>query len=96
MFEQQLDLALGIGGVIFGMARGERFAVLRQGERIDEKEHEEILGAQRVYDGPFMEFQAHSDGLSVEERAQGLDPHINRLGAVCEYEKLPSRSVRSL
>jgi hypothetical protein len=31
VFEQQLDLELGIGGVIFGMARGKRFAVLRQG-----------------------------------------------------------------
>ena len=41
--EQQLDLELGIGGVIFGPAGGKRFAVLRQGERIDGKEHEEII-----------------------------------------------------
>ena len=94
--EQQLDLELGIGGVICGMARGKRFAVLRQGERIDGKEHEEIIGAQRGYDGPFLEFQAHSDGWSVEARAQGLAPRIHRLGAVCEYETLPSLSASRL
>jgi len=96
VFEQQLDLELGIGGVSCGMARGERFAVLRQGEWMDGKEPEDIIGAQRGYDGPFIEFQAHSDGLAVEARAQGLDPRINRLGAVFEYEKLPSLRVRSL
>jgi hypothetical protein len=78
------------------MTRGKRFAVLRQGERIDGKEHEEILGAQRGYDGPCIQFQAYRDGLSVEWRAQGLAPRINRLGAVFEYEKLPSRSASSL
>jgi hypothetical protein len=29
VFEQQLDLELGIGGVIFGTAYGKRFALLR-------------------------------------------------------------------
>jgi hypothetical protein len=96
VFEQQLDLELGIGGIIFGMARGKRFAVLRQGERIDGKEHEEIIGAQRGHDRPFIEFQAYSDGLAVEARAQGLDPRIDRLGAVFEHEKLPSLSASSL
>ena len=94
--EQQLDLERGIGGVIFGMARGKRFAVLRQGERMDGKEHEEIIGAQRGHDGPFLECQAHRDGLSVAARAQGLAPRIDRLGAVCEHEKLPSLSASSL
>jgi hypothetical protein len=93
VFEQQLDLELGIGGVIFGTAWGKRFAVLRQGERIDGKEHEEIIGAQRGHNGPFIEFQAHSDRLSVESRAQGLDPRIDRLGAVFEHEKLTSLSA---
>lgn len=96
VFEEQFDLEFGIGGVIFGPARGKRFAVLGHGERIDGKEHEEIIGAQRGDDGPFIEFQAHRDGLSVEARAQGLDPRINRLGAVFEYEKLPSLSASSL
>ena len=43
VFEEELDLEFGIGGVIFGPARGKRFAVLRHGERIDGKEHEEII-----------------------------------------------------
>ena len=94
--EQQCDLELGIGGVLFGMARGKRFAGLRQGERIDGKEPEEILGAQRGHDGPLLAFQAPSDGWSVAARAQGLDPRIDCLGAVCEHETLPSLSASSL
>ena len=96
VFEPQLDLEFGIGGGIFGMARGKRCAVLRQGERIDGKEHEEIIGAQRRHDGPFLACQAHRDGLSVEARAQCLAPRIDRLGAMLEDQKLPSRSASSL
>ena len=43
VFEEDFDLEFGIGGVIFGPARGKRFAVLGHGERIDRKEHEEII-----------------------------------------------------
>jgi len=45
VFEQELDLEFGIGGVVFGSAGGKRFTVLGHGERIDGKEHEEILFA---------------------------------------------------
>ena len=68
VFEEDLDLEFGIGGVIFGPARGKRFTVLGHGERIDGKEHEEILVAQCRHDRPFREFQAHRDRLSVEAR----------------------------
>jgi hypothetical protein len=37
--EEDVDLEFGIGGIIFGPARGKRFAVLGHGERIDRKEH---------------------------------------------------------
>ena len=77
VFEEDFDLEFGIGGVVFRTARGKRFAVLGHGERIDRKEHEEIIGAQRGHDRPFREFQAHSDGLSVESCAEGLDPGVN-------------------
>ena len=43
-----------------------------------------------------IEFQAHSDGLSVEACAEGLDPRIDRLGAVFEYEKLTVRGASGL
>ena len=96
VFEEEFDLEFGIGGVIFGPARGKRFAVLGHGERIDGKEHEEIIVAQRGHDGPFIEFQAHRDGLSVEARAQGLDPRVDRFRAVFEAQKLPSLSASGL
>ena len=76
--EEALDLECGIGGVIFGPARGQRCAVRGHGARIDRKEPEEIIGAQRGHEGPFRAFQAHRDGLSVEARAEGLDPGMNR------------------
>jgi hypothetical protein len=94
--EQPLALERGIGGGIGGMARGNRCAVLRQGERMDGTEHEAIIGAQRRYAGPFREVQAHRAGVSGEARAPGLDPRINRRGAVCESEQLAALSASSL
>ena len=96
VFEQDLDLEFGIGRVVFGPTRGQRFAVLGHGERIDGKEHEEVLLAQRRHHGPFMEFQAHGNRLAVEPCAQALDPHIDRVRAVFEHEKLTSLSASGL
>src|SRR5438132_316253 len=77
VFEEDCDLECGIGGGICGPARGQRVAVRGHGERIDRKEHEEILVAQRGHAGPFLECQAHRDGLSVASRAEGLEPGVN-------------------
>src|SRR5439155_17602787 len=89
MFQVGFDLEFGIGGVIFGPARGKGFAVLGYGERVDGKEHEEIIVAQRRYERPFIEFQAHSDGLTVEARPEGLDPGVNRFRTMFKAQKLP-------
>src|SRR5262249_40572073 len=43
VFEENLDLEFGIGGVVFRPARGKRFPILGHGERIDGKEHEAII-----------------------------------------------------
>jgi hypothetical protein len=94
--EQECDLACGSGGVLLGLARGQRCAVLRQGERSDGQEHEAIRGAPRGHERPFRACQAHRDGWAVAARAQGLEPRIDRLGAVCEHEKLPALSASSL
>jgi hypothetical protein len=96
VFEEDLDLEFGIGGVIFGPARGKRFAVPGHGERIDGEEHEEIIVAQRGHDGSFLEFQAHRDGLSVEARAEGLDPGVNLFRTMFEAQKLTLCSASGL
>jgi hypothetical protein len=88
--EEECDLECGIGGVVFGPAGGKRFTVLGQGERIDGKEHEEIIVAQGGDTGPFMQLQTHSHGWSVAPRAQGLDPRVDRFRAVLEHQKLSS------
>ena len=96
VFEEEFDLEFRIGGVVFGAARGTRVAVPGHGEWIDGKEHEEILGAPCRHDGPFLEFQAHRDRVSVASCAQGLDPRVDGFGAVCEAQELTSCSASGL
>ena len=96
VLKEEFDLEFRIGGVVFGSARGTRFAVPGHGERIDGKEHEAILGAHCRHDGPFLEFQAHRDRVSVESRAQGLDPRVDGFRTVCEAQELTPRSASGL
>jgi hypothetical protein len=96
VFEQELDLEFGIGGVIFGPARSKRFAVLGHGERIDGKEHEEIIVLQRRHNGAFIEFQADGKRLALEPCAQGADPRVDHLRPVCETQELPARRTGDL
>jgi hypothetical protein len=90
VFEPELDLEFGSGGVIFGPARGKRFAVLGHGERIDGKEHEEIIVLQRRHHGAFIEFQADGKRLAIEPCAQGADPRVDHSRPVCETQDLPA------
>jgi hypothetical protein len=87
--EEQCELECGIGGGIFGPARGQRFAVLRHGEWSDGTEHEAIIGAQRGHDGPFRELQAHRDGWAVASRAEGLAPGVHRFRTMVKAQQLP-------
>jgi hypothetical protein len=91
VFEPELDLEFGIGGVIFGPARGQRFAVLGHGEWMDGNEPAELLWAPRRHDRPLLECQTHGHRLPVKPRAQALDPRVDRLRAVVEAQKLPVR-----
>jgi hypothetical protein len=96
VFEEQFDLECGVGRVIFGPARGTRFAVLGHGEGIDGKEHEELILAQRRHDGPFLAFQAHGKRRTVEPRTQALDPRVDHLRSVVEAQQLPVRRAAGL
>jgi hypothetical protein len=96
VLEKEFDLEFRIGGVVFGSARDKRFAVPGHGERIDGKEHQKIILAQCRHDGPFVEFQAHRDRVSVESRAQGLDPRVDGFRAVCEAQERTPRSASGL
>jgi hypothetical protein len=88
--EQDLDLECGIGGVICGPARGTRFAVRGHGERIDGKEHEEIIVVQRRHHGAFIAFQADGKRLAIAPCAQGADPRVDHCRPVCETQELPA------
>jgi hypothetical protein len=90
------DLACGIGGGVFGPARGTRVAVRGHGERMDGQEPEAIIMAQRGHDGPLRECQTHRDGLSGASRAEGLDPGMHRFRAMCKAQKLTVCSASGL
>jgi hypothetical protein len=96
VFEEAFDLELGIGGVVFGPAGGQRFTVLRQGARMDGEAHEEIIWAQGGDNGPVIQLKTPSNGLSVEPRAQGLDPRVDRFRAVLEHQQLSSLRASGL
>ena len=96
MFEEELELEFGIGGVVFGMAGGKRFTVFGQSEGVDWKEHEEIILAQGGHNGPLLEFKTHGNGLAVEPRTQGLDPRSDCFRTMLEAPKLSSRSAGGL
>jgi hypothetical protein len=96
VFAQDLDLECGIGGVIFGPARGKRFAVLGHGEWIDGKEHEAIIVLPRSHKRAFIEFQADGNRLAVAARAQGAAPRVDRFRTVGEPQKLPVRRTGDL
>jgi hypothetical protein len=96
MFEEEIDLEFRIGGVVFGPTGGKRFTVFGEGERIDRKEHEEIIVAQCGHNGPFIKLKAHGNALSIEPRTQGLDPPIDCFRAVLEDPQLSSLRASGL
>jgi hypothetical protein len=96
MFQEDVNQEFGIGGVIFGPARGKCFAVRSHGERIDGKEHEEIVVLQRRHNGAFIEFQADGNRLAIEPCAQGADPRVDHFRPVFETQEFPARRTGDL
>ena len=96
MGEQQFELECGIGGVIFGPAGREGFAVPRQCQGIDGKEDQKVILAQGEDQGTFVEFEADGHGVAVEPRAQCGDPRVDGLGCVLELQALTFCGARSL
>ena len=74
MLEQELKLEFGVGRVVLGVAGREGFAIPREGEGIDGKEHEEVILAQGVDDGAFVELEANGDGLPFEPLCARCSP----------------------
>jgi hypothetical protein len=87
--EEELDREVGSGGGVFGMARGQRFAVLGPGARSEGKAPEDIIVAPCRHAGPCRECQAYRDGLAVEARAQGLEPGLTRFRTMCKAQQRP-------
>ncbi len=96
MGQQQFELECGIGGVVFGPAGGEGFAIARQHERIDGEEDEKVIRAHGGDQRPFVQCEADRHGLAVEPRAQRGDPRVNGLGRVLELKALTFGGASSL
>ena len=91
--EEACALACRSGGVVFGAAGGQRFAGRGDGERMDGQEPEELLWALCRHAGPCLALQAPRDRVSVEARAQGLDPRVDGCRAVCAAQaRTPCRA----
>jgi hypothetical protein len=87
--EEQCDLACRLGGVVFGPAGGQCVAVRGPSQRMDRKAPEALLLTQGRHEGALMECEAHRDGLPRTSRAQAVAPRVDRVGTVCEHDKLP-------
>jgi hypothetical protein len=96
VWEEACALECGIGGGVVGPAGGQRCTVRGPGERRDGKEHEAIILAQCGDNGPLVPLTPHSHGCSVEPRAQGLPPRVDRFRAVLEDQPLSSLSASRL
>ena len=96
MFEQELELAGGVRGIILGTAGGESLAVPCEGEGIDGEQDEELVCAQRGNTGPLIELQADGDGVTAEALAQGTDPGIDCFRGMVEAPGLACGGARGL
>jgi hypothetical protein len=96
MGQQQCELECGIGRVVMGPAWGEGFAIARQRQRIDGEEDEKGIRAPGGDQRPFVQFEADSDGVAIEPRAQRGAPRVNGLGRVRELQALPFGGASSL
>jgi hypothetical protein len=96
MLEQEFELALGISGVVLGVAGCEGFTVPCERERIDGKEHEAVVLSQRLDNGTLGEFETDGDRLSLEPRAQGTHPRIDSFWRVRKDAELACLGARRL
>jgi hypothetical protein len=66
MLEQEFKLQFGVSGIVFGTAGSEGCAVLGQGPRVDGEQDQECIFTQGIDERAFVEFEAHSVGVSCE------------------------------
>jgi hypothetical protein len=96
MFEQEFELELGVGGIVLGRAGCEGFTVSGEREGIDGKEHEEVVLAQRIDDGAFVEFETAGNRWSREALAPGTHPLIDGVWRVYKDTELACRRASRL
>ena len=92
---QQFKCMLGVGRIVLGAAGLECFAVLRQGRRIDRKEHEEVVLLQRIDQGPLGQLQRDGDG-TAESLPHRDRPLVDRIDLVFDARELASLAVCTL
>ena len=88
MLEQEFKLELGVSGVVLGLAGCEGFAIPRQCQGVDGKEHEEVILSQRRDEGPLIEFEADGNRLPFEPCTQGAHPLVDGVRLVFEDAEL--------
>ena len=86
MAHQKIQRQLGIGRIVLGPAGLEGFAVLGKGQRVDRKEHEEVVLLQRVDDRSLGQFEGNRDGATeaLLQRSRPLIDARNLVGNAIE------------
>jgi hypothetical protein len=84
--EPQCERECSVRGVVFGPAGREGFAVPRQRQWIDGKEHQKVILAQSGAKGTFVQLEAEGKRLAVAPRAEPADPCVDGLGRGLKHE----------
>jgi hypothetical protein len=95
VLHQQFKRVLGVGRIVLGTAGLECFAVLRQGRRVDRKEHEEVVLLQRIDPGPLGQLKRDGNGAAESLSHRHL-PLVDRIDLVFDARELASLAVRAL
>lgn len=94
--KEELELQLGVRGVILGLARGEGLAILGQRCGMGREEHQKVVLLQGIDERALGELQAHGNGLPLEALSQCTRPRLDGIGAVGQDAGLSSSGVGCL
>ena len=88
MPQEQLERDLCVGGVVLGMARGERSAILREHVRVDRKQNEEVVLQKRRDDRTAGQLDCDRDRLSPEPLLERARPWLDGSRSMLEHGAL--------
>jgi hypothetical protein len=93
--KEELELQLGVRGIILGLARGEGLAILGQ-RGIDREQDQKVVLLQGIDEGALGKLEAHGNGPPLEALSQCTRPRLDGIGAVGQDAGLSPSGVGCL